>query len=49
MSEKKINIISASPNTRKFAREIGADLHLIKGTLRKGRVSEEDIKTFVKS
>ena len=49
MSEKKINIISASPNTRRFAREIGADLHLIKGTLRKGRVSEEDIKTFVKS
>ena len=48
MNEKKITIISASPKARKFAREIGADLHLIKGSERRGRVSENDIKAFVK-
>ena len=48
MSEKKMTIISASPKARKFAREVGADLHLIKGSERKGRVSENDIKAFVK-
>ena len=48
MSEKKISIISASPKTRKFARELGANLQLIKGTQREGRINESDIKTFVK-
>jgi len=49
MDKKKLIIISASPKTRKFAREIGADLHLIKGSQREGRINEEDIKTFVKN
>ena len=49
MTEKKFTIISASPKTRKFAREIGADLHLIEGSQRKGRINEEDIKTFIKT
>ena len=44
MDKKKLIIISASPKTRKFAREIGADLHLIKGSQREGRINEEDIK-----
>ncbi len=48
MNGKKIKIISASPKTRKFARELGADLNLIKGTQREGRVSESDVRTFVK-
>jgi pyruvate dehydrogenase E2 component (dihydrolipoamide acetyltransferase) len=48
MSEKKPPIISASPKVRKLARELGADLHLIKGSQREGRVNEDDIKTFVK-
>ena len=48
MNEKKSSIISASPKVRKLARELGADLHLIKGSQREGRVNEEDIKTFVK-
>ena len=39
--------ISASPNIRKFARELGADLNEIKGTERKGRISENDVKNFV--
>ena len=41
MSEKKIAIISASPKTRKFARELGAELHLIEGSQREGRINEE--------
>ena len=49
MKEKKVTVISASPKTRKFAREVGADLHLIKGSQREGRVNEEDIKAFVKN
>ena len=48
MSKKYISIISASPKTRKFAREIGAELHLVEGSQRDGRINEEDIKSFVK-
>ena len=48
MNEKKTSIISASPKVRKFAREIGADLHLVDGSQREGRINEEDIKAFVK-
>jgi pyruvate dehydrogenase E2 component (dihydrolipoamide acetyltransferase) len=38
----------ASPSVRKFARELGADLSRIKGTGPKGRITPEDVKTFVK-
>jgi pyruvate dehydrogenase E2 component (dihydrolipoamide acetyltransferase) len=48
MNDKKPSLVSASPKVRKLARELGADLHLIKGSQREGRVNEEDIKTFVK-
>ena len=48
MEKKKSSIISASPKARKFARELGANLNLIKGSQRKGRVTEGDIKTFIK-
>ena len=48
MSEKKISLIKASPGARKFARQLGAELNLIKGSQRAGRINEEDIKTFVK-
>jgi len=47
MSEKK-EIISASPKVRKLAREFGANIYRIKGSQRKGRVSEEDVKSFIK-
>jgi len=47
MSEKK-EIISASPKVRKLAREVGADIYQIHGSQREGRVSEDDIKSFVK-
>jgi len=49
MKKTETTIISASPKTRKFAREIGADLHLIKGSQREGRINDEDIKKFVKN
>ena len=47
MSEKK-EIISASPKVRKLAREVGADIYQIHGSQREGRISEHDIKSFVK-
>ena len=47
MSDKK-EIVSASPKVRKLAREFGADIHQIQGSQREGRVSEEDVKSFVK-
>ncbi len=38
----------ASPAIRKFARELGADLGRVKGTGVKGRITQEDVKAFVK-
>ncbi len=48
MRKEKTFIVSASPKARKFARELGADLQLIKGSKREGRVTEEDITKFVR-
>ena len=48
MSEEK-KIISASPKVRKLAREFGADIYQIKGSQREGRVSEDDVKYFVRN
>ena len=45
MSEVKK--IFTTPNVRKFARELGANISEIKGTQRKGRVSYEDVKNFI--
>ena len=49
MSEKTKSIKSASPKVRKFARELGANINQIKGSQRAGRISEEDVKSFIKS
>jgi pyruvate dehydrogenase E2 component (dihydrolipoamide acetyltransferase) len=38
----------ASPSIRMFARELGVDLHKVKGTGLKGRVTREDVQAFVK-
>ena len=43
------DISSASPKVRKFARELGVDIKHVKGSERKGRVVESDIKLFVAS
>ena len=47
MSDKK-EIVSASPKVRKLAREFGANIYEIKGSQREGRVSEDDVKSFIK-
>ena len=39
----------ASPKVRKFARELGANVTQIQGSQRSGRVTEDDVKRFVKS
>ncbi len=39
----------ASPKVRKFARELGANVTEIQGSQRSGRVTEDDVKKFVKS
>ena len=38
----------ASPSIRLFARELGVDLTLVKGTGPKGRILHEDVQAFVK-
>ena len=47
MSDER-KIVSASPKVRKLAREFGADIYQIQGSQREGRVTEEDVKSFVK-
>jgi pyruvate dehydrogenase E2 component (dihydrolipoamide acetyltransferase) len=48
IDEKAFSTAYASPSVRKFAREVGADLGKIKGTGPKSRITEEDVKAFVK-
>jgi pyruvate dehydrogenase E2 component (dihydrolipoamide acetyltransferase) len=48
-SEQQIERAHASPSVRKFARELGADLLRIKGSGQKGRITEQDVKGYVKS
>jgi len=38
----------AAPSVRKFAREVGVDLHQVPGSGSGGRISEEDVKAYVK-
>jgi len=44
MTQKKI---FSTPKVRKFARELGADINQIKGSERKGRITETDVKNFI--
>ena len=39
----------ASPSVRKFARELGVNLALVKGSARKNRITEADVQAFVKN
>jgi pyruvate dehydrogenase E2 component (dihydrolipoamide acetyltransferase) len=39
----------AGPSVRKFARELGVDLARVKGRGFKGRITHDDVKTFVKN
>jgi len=45
MSKYKKTLVT--PNVRKFARELGANLNEITGTERKGRITQDDVKNFV--
>ena len=45
MSEDKK--IFATPKIRKFARELGANIGEIEGTERAGRITEEDVKSYI--
>ncbi len=38
----------ASPSVRRFSRELGVDLHLVKGSGPKGRITRDDVQNFVK-
>ena len=44
-----LEISSASPKSRKFARELGVDINQVVGSQKDGRVVEDDIKKFVSS
>ena len=46
--DKTDKLVLASPRVRKFARELGADINIIPGSEKFGRVSEDDVKSFVK-
>jgi pyruvate dehydrogenase E2 component (dihydrolipoamide acetyltransferase) len=39
----------ASPSVRRFARELGVDLGRVKGSGAKGRITQDDVKGYVKS
>ncbi|MCY4052240.1 MAG: dihydrolipoyllysine-residue acetyltransferase [Gammaproteobacteria bacterium] len=47
-TERSDAIPHASPAVRRFARELGASLHRIRGTGPKGRILKEDIKAWTK-
>ena len=42
-------IAPAAPSVRRFAREIGIDIHQVDGSGPGGRISVEDVKAFAKS
>lgn len=48
VDEKSFSGAFASPSIRKLARELGADLGKVKGSGTKGRITEDDLKAFVK-
>ena len=48
--QKNLNkLSSASPKTRKFAREMGVNINQVSGSQRGGRVVEDDVKNFISS
>ncbi|MFV9473657.1 dihydrolipoyllysine-residue acetyltransferase [Advenella sp. RU8] len=43
------NLPHASPSVRKFARELGVDLAQVKGTGEKNRITQDDVRKYVKA
>jgi pyruvate dehydrogenase E2 component (dihydrolipoamide acetyltransferase) len=48
IDEQGFSRAHASPSVRKFARELGADLGKVQGTGVKGRITQDDVKAYVK-
>jgi len=42
-------VVPAAPSVRRFAREIGVDISLVRGSGTNGRISIEDVKTYAKN
>lgn len=42
-------VVPAAPSVRRFAREIGVDISLVRGSGSSGRISIEDVKTYAKT
>lgn len=49
ISAESQRLAHASPSVRRFARELGVALDRVTGTGRKGRITREDVQSFVKS
>jgi pyruvate dehydrogenase E2 component (dihydrolipoamide acetyltransferase) len=49
VDEQRFGLAHASPSVRKLARELGVDLGAVTGSGRKGRVTADDLKAFVKA
>ncbi|MGD8778834.1 MAG: 2-oxo acid dehydrogenase subunit E2 [Ignavibacteria bacterium] len=47
--EMSSKIAPASPSVRRFAREIGVDINMVRGSGPGGRISIEDVKAFAKN
>ncbi|HEY5654164.1 MAG TPA: 2-oxo acid dehydrogenase subunit E2 [Pontiella sp.] len=45
---KPANAVSAAPNVRRLARELGVDIHQVSPSQEGGRISLEDVKNFAK-
>src|SRR5919108_425802 len=41
-------LVPAGPATRRLARELGVDLRQVRGSARGGRVTQEDVRAFVR-
>jgi pyruvate dehydrogenase E2 component (dihydrolipoamide acetyltransferase) len=48
INPESFKLAHASPSVRKFARELGVDLSLVKGSAEKGRITQADVQAFVK-
>jgi pyruvate dehydrogenase E2 component (dihydrolipoamide acetyltransferase) len=49
INEASFGKAHAGPSVRKFARELGVDLSRVSGSGRKGRITQDDVKAFVKA
>ncbi|GAA5235688.1 dihydrolipoyllysine-residue acetyltransferase [Verticiella sediminum] len=47
-TDSTVPVPHASPSVRKFARELGVDLHRVRGSGPKQRITQDDVRNFVK-